>query len=251
MNLSLCGCGFLGIYHLGVAVCLRDHAPSLLGSLKRVCGASAGSLIGCVLVADPSKIEACIDFTLKLADDIRKKPLGAMTPGFNLLVPLRGFLEEHLPPNAHQLCSDTLYVSVTNVQTKKNEVANQFSSNEDLIQHLMASCHIPLYAALRSPVISGKKYMDGGMTNNLVVFEDGRTLTVSPFCGPQDICPRDKPGKGWYFNFAEQHFQMNRRNMVRGIHALFPPSQKNLKIYLNQGMKDAERFLRKEGLYVS
>lgn len=249
MNLSLCGCGFLGIYHLGAAVCLRDHAPSVLRNLRRVCGASAGSLVGCVLVADPSKIEACIDFTMKLAEDIRKKPLGAMTPGYNLLLPLRGFLEEHLPPDAHTICSDALYISMTNAQTKKNEIACQYSSREELVQHLMATCHIPVYASTRSPVISGQKYMDGGITNNLVIFEEGRTVTVSPFSGPQDICPHDKPGKGWFFHVAKQDFQINRRNIVRGIHALFPPSQKNLKIYLNRGMKDCERFLRKEGLY--
>ena len=30
MNLSFAGCGFLGIYHLGVASCFKAYAPQVL-----------------------------------------------------------------------------------------------------------------------------------------------------------------------------------------------------------------------------
>lgn len=39
-NLSFAGCGFLGIYHVGVAVCFKKYAPHLL--VKKISGASAG-----------------------------------------------------------------------------------------------------------------------------------------------------------------------------------------------------------------
>lgn len=42
MNLSFAGCGFLGIYHVGVAVCFKKYAPHLL--LEKIGGASAGNL---------------------------------------------------------------------------------------------------------------------------------------------------------------------------------------------------------------
>ena len=29
------------------------------------------------------------------------------------------------------------------------------------------------------------------MTDNLYIFEEGRTITVSAFSGPQDVCPKD------------------------------------------------------------
>ena len=32
--------------------------------------------------------------------------------------------------------------------------------------------------------------MDGGFTDNLVLLDE-HTMTVSPFCGESDICPRD------------------------------------------------------------
>lgn len=50
MNLSFAGCGFLGIYHVGVAVCFKKYAPHLL--LQKISGASAGALAACCLLCD-------------------------------------------------------------------------------------------------------------------------------------------------------------------------------------------------------
>lgn len=50
MNLSFAGCGFLGIYHVGVAVCFKKYAPHLL--LDKISGASAGALAACSLLCD-------------------------------------------------------------------------------------------------------------------------------------------------------------------------------------------------------
>lgn len=50
MNLSFAGCGFLGIYHVGVAVCFKKYAPHLL--LEKISGASAGALAACCLLCD-------------------------------------------------------------------------------------------------------------------------------------------------------------------------------------------------------
>lgn len=50
MNLSFAGCGFLGIYHVGVSVCFKKYAPHLL--LDKISGASAGALAACCLLCD-------------------------------------------------------------------------------------------------------------------------------------------------------------------------------------------------------
>lgn len=50
MNLSFAGCGFLGIYHVGVSACLRKYAPDLL--VDRIAGASAGALAAACLLCD-------------------------------------------------------------------------------------------------------------------------------------------------------------------------------------------------------
>lgn len=50
MNLSFAGCGFLGIYHIGVAGCFKKYAPHLL--LDKISGASAGAIAACGLLCD-------------------------------------------------------------------------------------------------------------------------------------------------------------------------------------------------------
>lgn len=50
MNLSFAGCGFLGIYHVGVAVAFKKYAPHLL--LEKIGGASAGALAATCLLCD-------------------------------------------------------------------------------------------------------------------------------------------------------------------------------------------------------
>lgn len=50
MNLSFAGCGFLGIYHVGVACCFKKYAPHLL--LNKISGASAGAIAACCLLCD-------------------------------------------------------------------------------------------------------------------------------------------------------------------------------------------------------
>lgn len=49
MNLSFCGCGFLGLYHLGVARTLAQHGRAFLSKVDKFCGASAGSLVAALL----------------------------------------------------------------------------------------------------------------------------------------------------------------------------------------------------------
>ena len=49
-NISFAGCGFLGVYHIGVASCLREHAPFLVANATHIYGASAGALTATTLV---------------------------------------------------------------------------------------------------------------------------------------------------------------------------------------------------------
>lgn len=60
MNLSFAGCGFLGIYHVGVAACFRKYTPYIL--LNKISGASAGALAACSLILELpiSKILICL-----------------------------------------------------------------------------------------------------------------------------------------------------------------------------------------------
>jgi len=51
-NLSFAGCGFLGVYHIGVASCLLERAPYLIRGASKIFGASAGALTASVLATE-------------------------------------------------------------------------------------------------------------------------------------------------------------------------------------------------------
>ncbi|XP_059158569.1 mucin-2-like isoform X2 [Physella acuta] len=251
LNLSLCGCGFLGMYHLGVVSCLIHRAPSFLEKVEKVGGSSAGALMAAVLVTSKDKIEESADHVQNLAKEIRRKPLGALTPGFSFTRSLRTMLEDILPEDAHETASGKLYVSLTNAQTKKNELMTDFKSKDELIEALVASCYIPVYAGMKTPTIRGK-YMDGGMSDNMPKFESGRTITVSPFDGKSDIGPKmgqEVEKKAHFINFHNQDLQVNMNNLKKGKDAFFPPQSHILQEYFEKGRYDASRFLIREGLY--
>ena len=57
LNLSFAGCGFLGIYHLGVARTIIEHGPTLLQKVQSFGGASAGSLIASVFLIEENRLQ--------------------------------------------------------------------------------------------------------------------------------------------------------------------------------------------------
>ena len=49
-NIFIPGCGFLGIYHVGVASCIREYAPHLY--VDKIAGASAGAIAAAGLITN-------------------------------------------------------------------------------------------------------------------------------------------------------------------------------------------------------
>ncbi|XP_049728262.1 patatin-like phospholipase domain-containing protein 4 isoform X2 [Elephas maximus indicus] len=165
INLSFAACGFLGIYHLGAASALCTHGRKLLKDVKVFAGASAGSLVATVLLTAPGKIEECNEFTYKFAEETRRQPFGAATPGYDFMARLRSGMESILPHNAHELAQNRLHVSITNTKTGENYLVSHFSSREDLIKVLLASSFVPVYAGLR-PVEYKGQYVCESWTMN-------------------------------------------------------------------------------------
>lgn len=59
-----------------------------------------------------------------------------------------------------------------------------------LLKALLASAYVPIFSGWFPPKFRGTRYMDGGFSDNLPTLDEN-TITVSPFCGESDICPRD------------------------------------------------------------
>ena len=73
-------------------------------------------------------------------------------------------------------------------------------------------------------------------------------MTVSPFCGGQDIEPCDE-GTGKKIVINNQKVLVNKANIERGKHAYMPPPEDVLLKYYDCGYSDAVRFLKKENCY--
>uniref|UniRef100_A0A3B3TKW3 triacylglycerol lipase n=1 Tax=Poecilia latipinna TaxID=48699 RepID=A0A3B3TKW3_9TELE len=242
-NLSFAGCGFLGIYHIGVASCLLEKAPYLVKGATRLYGASAGALTASVL-ASQACIAKCCEDVIEVAKEARKRNLGPLHPTFNLVKVLRSGLNRDLPSDAHILASGRLCVSLTRVSDGENVLVSQFSSKEELIQALVCSCFIPIYCGLIPPSFKGVRYVDGGISDNLPQSELKNTITISPFSGESDICPRDNSTSFHELRFTNTSIQMNMGNLYRLSRALFPPEPKVLADMCQSGYKDALRFLQ-------
>ncbi|XP_077297192.1 1-acylglycerol-3-phosphate O-acyltransferase Pnpla3-like [Arctopsyche grandis] len=244
MNLSFAGCGFLGIYHVGVAVCFRKYAPHLL--LRRISGASAGALSACCMLCELPLGDIISDM-LRLVGEARSGSLGPFSPSFNVQNVILEGLEKFLPDDAHIKVSGKLHISLTRVYDGKNVIVSQFSSKEDLLQALLASCFIPVFSGMLPPKFHGIRYMDGGFSDNLPVLDEN-TITVSPFCGESDICPRDLSSQLFHVNVNNTSIELSKQNINRFVRILFPPNPEVLSRMCKQGFDDALRFLHRNNL---
>lgn len=64
-------------------------------------------------------------------------------------------------------------------------------------QAILCSCWMPGFSGWVPPLFRGVRYLDGVLSDNLPLL-DPHTITVSPFAGNVDICPRDgDAARGW------------------------------------------------------
>lgn len=247
-SLSFSASGFLVLYQIGAVKALLDLAPEILKSAPKVYGASAGSLVAAAVVfrINLDKLQKII---LDAAVEARKTILGPFFPTFNLLTILRKALLKLLPDNAHQVATGRLNVALTRLSDGKTILVSDFKSKEEVMQALICSCFIPFYCGFVPPTFRGVRYIDGGLTNFLPQFNMRSVITVSPFTGEIDICPRDCPVSHLCLQVFNTTFQFSVQNMCRVSYALFPPTTNVLKNFSCKGYKDAVLYLISNGKF--
>jgi patatin-like phospholipase domain-containing protein 2 len=245
INLSFCGCGFLGIYHVGVASSFHKYAPEL--SIHKISGSSAGALVALSYICGNLQLAYCATDFLAVAIEARSRRLGPFHPSFDIQNIVRKALERGLPADAYIKANGRLHVSLTRLEDGKNVIISEFNSNEDLIQVLLCSCFIPLWSGIWLPKYKGVTYVDGGFSNNLLILDD-KTLTVSPFSGEADICPQDDTLNLLQINLSNTSFSLSPNNLYRLSHALIPPEPEVLSDIFKQGFDDGLRYLQRMNL---
>ncbi|XP_008497796.1 patatin-like phospholipase domain-containing protein 1 [Calypte anna] len=248
-SLSFSGSGFLALYQVGVVQSLLELAPELLKSACKVYGSSAGSLIAAAVVCGIN-IDDLKEFFFAIATDVKKTILGPLSPKCSLLASIRTVLQRMLPEDSYQLASGRLHISLTRVVDGQNVMASEFSSKEELIQALLCSCFLPIYCGFIPPSYRGVRYVDGGFTGLQPVSSlEEAVITVSPFTGELDICPRDCPAIFFCFQIFNGSIQISIENLCRISYALFPPSTMVLNDILSQGYQDTALFLYRNNAF--
>ncbi|XP_029697838.1 patatin-like phospholipase domain-containing protein 2 isoform X2 [Takifugu rubripes] len=246
-NLSFAGCGFRSVYYLGALSCFLDRVPQLVHGATRICGASSGCLVAAAVTVGIPIDHFCAD-VLNLARKVRKQPLGVFHPGFSLLQVVQDSLLEKLPADAHLRASGRLCVSLTRLADGKNVLVSQFDSREELIQVLICSCFFPVYCGFIPPSYRGELFLDGALSNNLPLVEQRNTITMAPFSGETDICPKDDAFNPIQVHCCSMSIQVNTRNVHRVCTSFLPPTIQNLAEICHSGYVDALRFLRDQDL---
>jgi len=247
VGISFSGCGFLGVYHFGVIDCFRKNAKSFLPRVTHIAGSSVGSLLAALMVFRPDALDSGLENLILLADELNTYTLGALHPGLNLADRLSHIVDEYIPEDV-TVAQGRLFISVTRQSDHTNRMINEFPDRDYLRRCLLASCYIPVYMRNTPPQLDGEHCIDGSFSNNLPIFDDVPTLTISPFSGYAIISPTDQNMLDWHATLGHQVIKINLQNIVRGVHSLFPPSAENLRTYFARGYNNAMRWLIEQEL---
>lgn len=185
---------------------------------------------------------------MDLVRKARSRNIGTLHPFFNINKCIRDGLQESLPDNVHQVISGKVHISLTRVSDGENVLVSEFHSKDEVVDALVCSCFIPLFSGLIPPSFRGERYVDGGVSDNVPVLDAKTTITVSPFYGEHDICPKVKSTNFFHVNITNLSLRLCTGNLQLLTRALFPSDVKVMGELCYQGYLDAFRFLEENGI---
>lgn len=241
-DVTFCGCGFLGIYMVGVAEVLLEHRPDLLQG--RIGGSSVGSLVAACLVTGVP-LQKLRHALLHVADLAQAYTLGPLNPWFTLEEPLLQGLLELLPQDAHIKASGRLFLSLTRLSNLSNEVVSEYPTRDELLRAILCCCWLPGISSFTAPTFMGKSYIDGAFSAVNPWHELSSNLSVSAYAGSFSICPDDSDLYPYQPQISALGvaYNMQPKNGNRAVDALMPPPGDILDKYYHNGVYDTHIFL--------
>ena len=238
--ISFAGCGFVGIYHVGVSTCLQLFAPHLLR--HKVGGSSAGAMCALALLCDLPLVDIARNVVM-LAFKAKENMMGSFSPSFSVHEHIKAVFESLLPENVADIVSGKLFVSMTQLRNKKNLLVSEFRDKKDVIEAVCASSFVPLMSGFMFPKFRGQFALDGGYSDNLPIL-GGRTITVCPFTGDAAICPEEEKAGQWNFiHGSGGSVHVSKNNLLRLKDAVLSSKIQALENLFAQGFSDASKFL--------
>jgi predicted acylesterase/phospholipase RssA len=179
INVLLTGGGLSSYYEYGALRYLdetRKRTNKL--NIKKMYCVSGGAYFGAMFL---NGID--INKTVEIYAEMREKTAGEHK-GSYLCEIVKTLLEEHLPDDAHERCSNILNIFVYEVESYRKynrRVFNKFETKKDLIEIIIASCAIPYVTTRATIEYNGKWYMDGIDIDTSIVDEKDYDPTIPSF----------------------------------------------------------------------
>ncbi|KAI9908364.1 hypothetical protein PsorP6_003082 [Peronosclerospora sorghi] len=147
-------------YFLGVASVLQEEYD-----LQDVIfsGVSAGCFPALVLAREMDVKDFFFKHNVPLIEHAAKSSYA----GLGKWIPMvKHNLLKVIPSNAYQQVDKKLFFSVTEVPAFCNRLLTTWTSNEELVDCMLCSAHVPLYTTSLVASYRGKRFIDGGTSNN-------------------------------------------------------------------------------------
>jgi patatin-like phospholipase domain-containing protein 2 len=170
----------------------------------------------------------------RIVNEARSHSLGPFSPSFNIQTCILEGMQRAMPEDAHLRVNGKVHISLTRVYDGKNIIVSQFNSRDDLLQALLCACFIPGrifyyhcyiivifiltfycigFSGFIPPKFHGVRYMDGAFSDNLPTLDEN-TVTVSPFAGETDICPRDDSAQIFHVSCSNAQLDISHYHLL-------------------------------------
>jgi hypothetical protein len=137
-TLLIGGCGIKFWYFAGIIQRHIELNKDYIHTFDKIIGISGGGLLACFVISNCDLL-IIKHKIIEVTNTIKTNKVSI----FKYLDIIKQFYKENLPDNAYILCSNKLHIQTIHLHSLSVVCFHTFSSNDDLIDKLMKSCHIP------------------------------------------------------------------------------------------------------------
>ena len=227
--------GLLLTYHAGVALTLHANMSE---PFPHIIGVSGGAVVGLLLCVAPELLRTAIEFMVsrEWARDLTWADV--WDPAARVLPE---FLHRILPLDAFARAAGRLHVHVTRCDTREGRIISEWTSNEELIRTVQASCSFAMGGVRLS---DGCCYWDGGMAKDgalLPTMPGAETVTVAPVSGVGASI--EPPTTRW--SVPTRYGDISLANLVRAWDVSVPRASSVMAAHVAAGERDARAWLER------